>query len=1477
MGAELSLLAPTAQTIAVSAYIDFLDNIQYSKPLSSSRFLKTIRCLDHDGSVVVKLLIKSNTQLNLSNWVKQLEKLRIDLIDIPNVLPFQLIVDSSRAGYLVRPYIRYSLYERISIRPFLEDIEKKWIVYQLLSALSKLHSKNIYHGDLKTENVLVNSWGWCLICDFAPFKPVYLPEDNPSQFSFYFDTSQRHTCYLAPERFLSADDNTNKDVGGLTWEMDIFSLGCVIAELYMEGLSVFTLPQIFKYKKGEYTPNLDSVDDPNIRKLIQSMISLNPKDRLKAKDYLTQYRKNTFPDHFYTFLHPYMRRLANIYPDSKGTVGMSEKFKECDSRINKIHNDFDKIALYLGFKHLISDKPIDSFDDDNQFMIPLKMGLPGMDRHVPKRTSEIFNVNTGASNDCSCLIVLSVVLHSVRNTTHSSFRVKACDLILSLGEQLHDEAKLDRCLPYLIYMLDDPTEDVQSAALRCLTQLLTMVDVITPINVYIFPEYILPKLHYFLKRTFVKVDELSSSTTSPSTTGRYVRSVFAGCLPYLADVAKRFYEMSNLFRNQMKDFGDPETGNDFLVNNDSNLDVNYKNLMEGFENLTIQVLTDQDPFVRMTLLKNILPLSAFFGKEKTNDVILSHLITYLNDKNPQIRLSFVSSIVSISIFVGIISLEQYILPLLAQSLNDPDELVVISVLKVFTELNKLGLIRKHYLWDLVKLTIKLVLHPNEAIRQSVMNLIISIGDNLSLADLYCMLYPLIRPFFQYEVTDFSLETMYICTHKPVSRAVYNLSKSWSLRSDPTLFWQRVETNSKKTDSFGSSGISFMVKRGGKNNGSIYRLNNQGADDLVVVDNSDIPLSQFDMQQVEKLKTVGLMENELWKLATLRSYIYRVARSSNRVSKTLNTSDEEFKKMNILPRTVFIEVTHKSELIENSKQNANLPHLIAPTLTLPQPSIASDTTIKSTSKSRRPSSLLYGESNKAEPSILTNQETVFGETASASAATTLNFNDETLNYQKITTTVKHSYSGSNPYILKFLSKMKFDPTLSEYVEFGIPSNNQSDNGIKKSGERPSILIARLLEHKASISCIIVSPDHKFFITGDEQGYLKLWDSIRLETNVTGSSSFSINLGSPIKSLDFLKSRHCFAVSTRDGYIKIFRIELNGGSRGRHTSTSVSLIRHYKLDIQDGYANQIEFSVSDEKPWLLFTTPSCKLVVLDIRTMQVVTTLHNNLSHGAPTSFVIDSKQSWVLIGTSKGILDLWDLSFELSLKAVKFTNSNYAIKKIKLLPISYDVNGKRNGFVSIVGGSGESDVTIWDVSRLQPRQVLCSSSVASTLDTYSVTELNNESELIDEKLLNLSISDETLISDKSCTAETIAETSDNQLCLVAATSTNKIISWNLSNIEASRLITGGLRNPNLNGTPSFSSTQVNSNLAFCNERYTSTEQYFQSQGRRNPKKKIFEQQELIKNHKDVINDIILLQRPYEMVVSVDRSGVINVYR
>ena len=44
----------------------------------------------------------------------------------------------------------------------------------------QIHARGVVHGDVKSENVLLTSWEWLFLADFATgLKPVALPADNP--------------------------------------------------------------------------------------------------------------------------------------------------------------------------------------------------------------------------------------------------------------------------------------------------------------------------------------------------------------------------------------------------------------------------------------------------------------------------------------------------------------------------------------------------------------------------------------------------------------------------------------------------------------------------------------------------------------------------------------------------------------------------------------------------------------------------------------------------------------------------------------------------------------------------------------------------------------------------------------------------------------------------------------------------------------------------------------------------------------------------------------------------------------------------------------------------------------------------------------------------------------------------------------------------------------------------------------------------
>lgn len=117
--------------------------------MGSTRFMKVARARCEEGLVVVKVFVRHDATISLMMYEERLDVIRRELSGAVNCLPFQKTIITERAGLIIRQYVRHSLYDRISTRPFLSVIEKKWITFQILYALSQCHRQRICHGDIK--------------------------------------------------------------------------------------------------------------------------------------------------------------------------------------------------------------------------------------------------------------------------------------------------------------------------------------------------------------------------------------------------------------------------------------------------------------------------------------------------------------------------------------------------------------------------------------------------------------------------------------------------------------------------------------------------------------------------------------------------------------------------------------------------------------------------------------------------------------------------------------------------------------------------------------------------------------------------------------------------------------------------------------------------------------------------------------------------------------------------------------------------------------------------------------------------------------------------------------------------------------------------------------------------------------------------------------------------------------------------------
>lgn len=1494
------------------------------------------------------------------------------LADVPNALAYQRIIETETNAFIVRQYLYSSLYDRMSTRPFLEDIEKKWLAYQLLCGLRDCHLRGIFHGDIKTENTLVTSWNWLYLSDFSSsFKPTTLPEDNPADFSYYFDTAGRRTCYLAPERFLAAGEVPDPKAQ-VTWAMDVFSAGCVIAELFLET-PIFNLSQLFRYRREEYDPvitHISRIADPDVRDMVTHMIRLVPDSRYSAAEYLEFWRKKVFPDYFYSFLHQYMGLITDPSSGRRPISGATTNLGEADERIDRVYYDFDKISYFLGYENEKKDtsKPLHQGSFASFGLNPFPVHL-----NIPNNEHQASTLGRKPKDD-GTLIFLSLIVASVRNTARATAKIRACDILLAFCERLTDEAKLDRVLPYFIFLLTDKVDMVKVTAIRSIAQLMALITVVSPVNAHVFPDYILPRMQAFLP----------GATPAPKP---LIRATYAACLGSLATSASRFLDMvATLRADGSLPTADPETedGTGIDAGFQSSFDNARVDLVDNFGRHTKALITDLDSAVKRAFLGSIPELCMFFGTADSNDIILSHLNTYLNDRNWMLKCAFFETIVGVATFLGGTSLEEFILPLMVQALTDQEEYVVRSVLFSLASMAELGLFQRSKVWELVDVVARFTMHPNIWIREAAAMFIAASTKFLSIADTRCIVYPLIRPYLKTATKDFSELGILDDLKRPLSRPLLDLALMWATRVERGIFWKPV--------------LHSRIFSLDPNNLVIPTISSK---DLSQHALQKVPRNEEDEQWLAKLRNMGFTPDDEFKLLSLREYIWRIAVSRARETPptTLNLNNIiNLRSIGITPQTVMFDeqqVLDEPLRRVSTDSSGKMPHTIADALldasmtiddsiarrrrsafnthrarqtgqsgALPMgnnrrdrssvspspfssspmdtgsPGMDSEPQRRSSLRAALPASKSQdddADSIVEESSSLGTKGLAIRSIRNKSSAINLMSRTDTMKSVPETGTTSanafgrvegpfpnqlsrqsslamakerekdkdqirfrgaHTYTGNDPNILKMLDAMYIDNYPNDIAEFGpmiAPSSRRKtiNKASTQVGDKPwrpeGGVVATFSEHSGPIHHVAVAPDHMFFLTGGDDGCVKMWDTSRLERNIAHKSKNTHkHPDAKITALCFVEHTHTFISCASDGSINVVRVDaIQSGGSVRYSKPRV--MRDYQLPAGEMAICADHFKVETASTLLIATNKS-RILAIDLRDMNILYTLENPIHHGTPTCFVVDKKRHWVVLGTSHGVLDLWDLRFRVRAKAWGVSGAT-AIYKLSIHPTR-----GRGKWVCVAGGSGPGEVTVWDIEKTQCREVYRAAGTREgpkTYDPWTVDEDKPEGML--GRFATALEPSGSSSNDRGVRAMIVGTDNhdDNRDVrygfIVTGGSDKKIRFWDVSRIENSMIVSGlDAEEPK----PAYTLAHPVPSLALGTERFprpgptapnagagSRASSASKSSSGRPPRSTVIslQQQQLLKSHLDSILDITLLESPYGMMVSVDRSGVIFVFQ
>lgn len=308
---------------------------------------------------------------------------------------------------------------------------------------------------------------------------------------------------------------------------------------------------------------------------------------------------------------------------------------------------------------------------------------------------------------------------------------------------------------------------------------------------------------------------------------------------------------------------------------------------------------------------------------------------------------------------------------------------------------------------------------------------------------------------------------------------------------------------------------------------------------------------------------------------------------------------------------------------------------------------------------------------------------------------------------------HTYEGNDPTILRLLEAVFTDNYPSDMHDFGPPVTPVSLNSPLKrvsgqSSDKPwrpqGILVAMFSEHGGPINRVVIAPDHNFFATASDDGTVKVWDTSRLEKNVTPRSRATYHHapGTKIKALTFVEDTHTFVSAATDGSVHAVRIErVNMSDAIRYRRPRA--VREYSISETskraDEYAVWLEHFRMENHSVLLIATNKSRVIALDLKSMTPLYILSNPVHHGTPTTFCLDTKHNWLLLGTSHGILDLWDLRFQIRVKGWGIRGGT------PIHRILHNPQRGRGRQVCVSGGSARSaEITVWDIDKMQCLEV-----------------------------------------------------------------------------------------------------------------------------------------------------------------------------
>ena len=837
MGQKFSLNKITPD---VSVYFEkYFPNYNIIKILTNGMIYKTVLITIEKDNIplILKIFFKHDYDekdlILFEKEYKEMDKIKKEILckKINNICPIIKMENNTnlKVGMLFRQYLEYNLKERIYLMPYLQNIEKMWITFQILFALKDLKEMKIIHGDLKPENILLTSNLSVFISDFSCYKPAYISVDN---YTYYFGTNKRDSmkgCYLAPERLIEKNNNINDNQK--TFSMDVFSAGVIIAELFLER-NLFDFESLLNYKKG-IKNNIDEIllkiQQKNIRELIYKMITINPDERIDIIEGLKIFSFEICPKPMTHFLFHFNSIITStkfwrpdliighLYrfwnPIWKIIFGINEEPIPLQQNLN--YAIINKIILEDPFS-LIGSNTIFSLNKEKILCIgDYELIFNTENGKINKKYLEYEDEDEEKNNKNCIFIIINYILEAMQYTKFDTTNLVAMEMLNVISKKLDDIMKLQLILPYFISNLKRKKYIIQLKSLNYIFEILYSInyeDLILPVIEYnYFDSYVFPALLKFYKKEnpYIILEFFSNIDKIIDLEEKFLNATLKSRLKHNKMILQNKKKSINKDGNNIIIEENDERPSIMLLTNgineeediieesrpsiysyrESNLKVNkdktyeiyndYDSSLELFKNSLFSVTLDligrnNEIDILITVIRKLPSLLLFYGRSKTND-FSKFIINNFNKTDWIIQKEMLYHIPQMTITIGEKPLNDYILPCMEMLIsNNSNEFKILELIKSIHQLLKMEYLSLKNSIYFYQHLLPFLLHPNISIRNEIINFTKSLLNYLSPDEVFGYLYKPLEEYLLIPPLKVNIDLIISYCKKFLPRIIYQL-------------------------------------------------------------------------------------------------------------------------------------------------------------------------------------------------------------------------------------------------------------------------------------------------------------------------------------------------------------------------------------------------------------------------------------------------------------------------------------------------------------------------------------------------------------------------------------------------------------------------------------------------------------------------------------------------------------------------------